>query len=60
MELNKLLTWIAMVVAGLVCLVFLLDLAAGVLGRNIVLDVLFILGGGLVLWQGFETVRELR
>ena len=60
MELNKLLTWIAMAVAGLVCLVFILDLAAGVLGRNIVLDILFILGGALVLWQGFETIRELR
>lgn len=60
MELNKLLTWIAMALAGLVCLIFILDLAAGVLGRNIVLDILFILGGALVLWQGVETVRELR
>jgi len=60
MELNKLLTWIAMVVAGLVCLIFVLDLAAGVLGRNIVLDILFLVGGALVLWQGFETLRELR
>ena len=31
-----------------------------VLGRNIALDVLFILGGALVLWQAFETSRELR
>lgn len=60
MELKKLLTWIAMIIAGLVCLIFVLDLAAGVLGRNIVLDVLFILGGGLVIWQGIETLRELR
>lgn len=60
MEWSKLLTWLAMVVAGLVCLVFVLDLAAGVLGRNIVLDILFLLGGALVLWQGIETVRELR
>jgi hypothetical protein len=60
MELNKLLTWMAMAVAGLVCLVFILDLAVGILGRNIALDVLFLLGGALVLWQGIETVRELR
>lgn len=60
MELPKILCFAAMAVAGLVCLIFILDAAAGVLGRNIMLDILFILGGAFVLWQGFETSRELR
>ena len=60
MEIPKVLCYIAMGFAGLVCLIFLLDAVAGILGRNIVLDVLFLMGGGLVLWQGFETARELR
>ncbi len=60
MELPKLLCYVAMAIAGLTALIFILDAAAGVLGRNIVLDVLFIIGAALVLWQGFETSRELR
>jgi uncharacterized membrane protein len=49
-----------MIVAGLVCLIFLLDLALKLLGRNVALDIMFILGAAFVLWQGFETSRELR
>jgi len=50
-----------MIVAGLICLLFLLDAALGIFGRNsLLLDILFILGGAFVLWQGFETTRELR
>jgi hypothetical protein len=60
METSKVLCYVAMAVAGLVCLIFLLDAALGLLGRNILLDVLFIFGGAFVLWQGFETTRELR
>jgi hypothetical protein len=60
METEKILTWVAMIVAGLVCLIFLLDAAVGVLGQNLVLDILFIFGGALVLWQGVEVIRELR
>ena len=61
METPKILCYAAMAVAGLVCLIFLLDAALAVLGRtSIVLDVLFILGGAFVLWQAFETTRELR
>jgi hypothetical protein len=41
-------------------LIFLLDAALGILGRNLLLDILFLLGAGLVLWQGIETTRELR
>jgi len=47
--------------AGLVAVIFLLDVVAQVLGgQSIVLDVLFIVGAAFVLWQGFETSRELR
>ncbi len=60
MEFQKVLCYIAMGVAGLVILIFALDAAAGVLGRNIALDVMFIIGGALVIWQGIETARELR
>ncbi|WP_422930892.1 hypothetical protein [Singulisphaera sp. PoT] len=60
MELPKLLCYTAMGIAGLTALIFILDAAVGVLGRNILLDVLFIFGAALVLWQGFETSRELR
>ncbi len=60
METEKVLTYAAMIVAGLVALIFLLDLTLKVLGRNVALDVLFILGAAFVLWQGFETSRELR
>lgn len=58
---EKVLCYLSMGVAGLVALLFLLDAAIGLLGRvSIVLDILFIVGALLVLWQGFETSRELR
>ena len=47
-------------VAGLIVLIFLLDLVAGIFGRNIAMDILFILGGAFLLWQGVETILELR
>ena len=60
MQTEKTLTLIAIIVAGLLTLVFLLDLILGIpFNRsNIVLDVLFTLGGALILWQGLETYRE--
>ena len=60
METEKVLTYTAMALAGLVCLIFLLDLAFKVFGRNIALDIMFILGAGFIIWQGVETVREFR
>jgi len=60
METEKVLTYAAMIVAGLVGLIFLLDATLSLLGRNIVLDILFILGSAFVIWQGFETSREFR
>jgi uncharacterized membrane protein len=61
METEKVLCYVAMGVAGLVCLIFLLDATLGILGRaSMVLDIMFILGAAFVLWQGIETARELR
>jgi len=62
METEKILCLSSMVIAGLVVLIFALDAAAGFpFGRRaIVLDILFAIGGGFVLWQGFETYREFR
>jgi hypothetical protein len=60
METQKVLCYVAMIIAGLVCLIFLLDASLSVLGRNLVLDILFIIGGTFVIWQGIETARELR
>jgi hypothetical protein len=60
METQKIVTYSAIGVAGIVCLVFLLDLAAGIFGRNVAMDVMFILGSAFLLWQGVETMLELR
>ncbi len=60
MEINKILCYAAIVIAGLVTLIFLLDATMGLLGRiSLVLDILFIIGGACVLWQGLETAREM-
>jgi hypothetical protein len=60
MEIDKLITYSAVGIAGLVLLIFLLDLTAAIFGRVIVMDVLFILGASFLLWQGIETILELR
>jgi hypothetical protein len=61
METEKILCMGAMIVAGLLTLLFLLDAALGIpfSRASIVLDVLFIIGGAFVLWQGYMTYREL-
>jgi hypothetical protein len=60
METEKLLCYGAMATAGLVAVIFLLDIVLAVLGgHSMVLDIMFILGAAFVLWQGFETSREL-
>ena len=52
METQKIITYSAIGVAGIVCLVFLLDLAAGIFGRNIGMDIMFILGSALPALAG--------
>jgi hypothetical protein len=60
MEIDKIITYTAIGVSGLVFLMFLLDLTAGIFGRNWAMDIMFILGSGFLLWQGVETMLELR
>jgi hypothetical protein len=62
MEFEKILCYLSLFVAGLVTLVFLLDLLLGFPFNRAswFLDVMFIIGGGFVLWQGIEAFRELR
>jgi hypothetical protein len=61
METEKVLTYVSMAVAGVVGLIFLLDAALGLFGReSLALDIMFIVGAAFVLWQGIETARELR
>lgn len=60
METEKVITYSAIAIAGITILVFLLDLAVGIFGRYIAMDVLFILGGAFLLWQGIETIFELK
>jgi hypothetical protein len=60
MGLNKIITYAAIAVAGLVCLIFGLDLAFSIFGRLIAMDILFILAAAFLLWQGIETMLELR
>jgi hypothetical protein len=61
METDKVITYCALAAAGLVGLIFLLDLTAGIFGgRHPAMDILFLIGSGLLLWQGVETMLELR
>ena len=61
METEKILCFGAMGIAGLVAVLFLLDILLKVFGgQSLLLDAFFILGAAFVLWQGFETSRELR
>ncbi len=60
METEKVITYSAIGIAGIVMLVFLLDLAVGIFGQYVAMDVLFILGAAFLMWQGIETIMELK
>lgn len=60
MGLDKIITYSAIAIAGIVCLIFVLDLAVGIFGRLVPMDILFILAAAFLLWQGIETILELR
>ena len=61
METEKLLCYAAMGAAAFVAILFLMDIVLGIFGgQSMILDIMFILGAAFVLWQGFETSRELR
>jgi len=60
MELDKVFIFGSMIIAGLLALVFLLDLILGIpFGRTaLVVDIMFLIGCGFVLWQAYDTYRE--
>jgi hypothetical protein len=61
MGIDKIVTYAAIAVAGLVALIFVLDLAFSIFGRlSIAMDVLFLMAAAFLLWQGIETVLELK
>jgi len=62
METEKVLCYASLAGAGLVTLIFLLDAITGLPfgGASRTLDILFVIGGAFLLWQGYETYRELR
>ncbi len=54
----------AMIAAGILTLIYGLDLILPVRyapfsKEGITTDILFVLAGGLILWQGYETWREV-
>lgn len=50
----------SMVAAGLVSLLALADLVSGVpYGRALVMDIMFLVSGGIVIYLAWETYREL-
>ena len=57
---EKGLTIACLVLASLLTLVFVLDLAVGLpfSRQSWLLDVLFALAGGVLIWPGYETYRE--
>jgi hypothetical protein len=61
-SMEKWLCWGSMGVAGLLLLMFLLDLAIGIPFQkvNVVVDVFGILASGLVLYLGWDAFKDLR
>ena len=57
--LSKNLVITALVLSGIVAVGSILDLAMGIpYDRNIVLDVMFLLGAGLIGYMGYETMKD--
>ena len=61
-SMEKWLCWSAIGIAGLMLLLFLLDIIVGIPfgGLNAVVDVFGILASGLVLFLGWDAMRDLR
>jgi len=58
-SLSKNLVIIALVLAGIVGVSAALDLAIAIpYGRNFLLDVMFLLGAGLIGYMGYETFKD--
>jgi threonine/homoserine/homoserine lactone efflux protein len=62
MSTEKILCLSAMIIAGLLTLLFVLDAAVGFpFSRgSVVFDVLASIGGAFILWQGLETYKEFK
>lgn len=67
METEKTLCWVAMVIAGLITLIFALDFLLGFAGLGffgkppggMVFDILILIAGGFILWQSIATYKEM-
>lgn len=58
-SLSKNLVITALVLTGIVAVGSLLDLVLGIpYGRNITLDVMFLIGAGLIGYMGWETIKD--
>ena len=62
MTVGKALCGVALVLSGLLALLFLLDLALAIpFGRfSVFTDLAVIIAAGLIIWQTVETYRELK
>ncbi|HUG19034.1 MAG TPA: hypothetical protein VMM56_08665 [Planctomycetaceae bacterium] len=50
---------IALVLTGIVAIGAIIDLAMGIpFGRNILLDIMFLLGAGMIGYMGYETFKD--
>ena len=57
--LSKNLVIVSLVLTGIVGVASILDLAMGIpYGRNIPLDIMFLLGAGLIGYMGYETFKD--
>lgn len=58
MKLSKILCYVAIGIAGLLAVVFLLDLTTGLFFDrfSIATDVIVLIASGLLLWQSVETL----
>lgn len=61
-SINQILCWAAIGISGLMGLVFLLDIATGMVlnGASTTLDVFGLLAAGVIIYVGIDTLRELR
>lgn len=62
LSMEKWLCWASMGVAGLLLLLFLLDLVAGIPfgGVSPMVDIFSILAAGIVLYLGWDAFKDLR
>lgn len=61
MRLQRILVWTALAVAGLVAIIFSLDLAIALPFSRFswATDLIVLIASGLLIWQSIETLREL-